>query len=52
MDIRVFQGPADENAAVIREIRDYHDQGIPYRPDGGAAGHRKAVRLLVGGDGV
>ena len=21
---------ADENAAVIREIRDYHDQGIPY----------------------
>ena len=30
VDIRVFQGPADENAAVIREIRDYHDQGILY----------------------
>lgn len=30
VDIRVFKGPADENAAVIREIRDYHDQGIPY----------------------
>ena len=30
IDIRVFQSPADENAAVIREIRDYHGQGIPY----------------------
>ncbi len=26
IDIRVFQGPADENAAVIREIMDYHQK--------------------------
>lgn len=31
IDIRVFQGPADENAAVIREIMNYHQQkDMPY----------------------
>lgn len=31
IDIRIFQGPADENAAVIREIMQYHRQQVPYR---------------------
>lgn len=31
IDIRVFQGPVDENAAVIREIMQYHQQQMPYK---------------------
>lgn len=30
IDIRVFQGPADENAAVLREILSYRQEGIAY----------------------
>ncbi len=31
VDIRMFAGPADEQAAVIREIRRYHDEaGVPF----------------------